>query len=106
MSLSARERIQFELLTADLALDDSDLKKMAKRERLTVMSYMPLPSPRTILMALVVMTVCAFVASILTHNAILYIVNSALSVILTAVVLFSPADKFFTFYRKPKTEMR
>lgn len=100
MSLSEHEKTQFELLTAGLTFDDSDLKTMEKRERATAMSYVALPSPRTILMALVVMNACAFILSIVTRNVILINVNCAFSVLLTAVVLFSPADKFFTFNRK------
>jgi hypothetical protein len=43
MSLSEHEKTQFELLTADLVFDNTDLKMMAKRERATAMSYFNLP---------------------------------------------------------------
>lgn len=102
MSLSEHEKMQFERLTAGLTFDDSDLKTMRKRERATAMSYVALPSPRTILMALVVMTACAFVASILTRNVILITVSCAFSALLTVVVLLSPADKFITLNRKTR----
>jgi hypothetical protein len=101
MSLSEHEKKQFELLTADLTLDDpSVLKMMAKKDRLTEMSYMPLPSPRATLMTLVVMSACVFVGSILTHNLILFNANCMLCVLLMVVVLFSPADKFMAAKRK------
>lgn len=100
MSLSEHEKTQFELLTAGLTFDDSDLKTMEKRERATAMSYAALPSPRTIFMVLGVMNACAFVLSLITRNVILINVNCAFSVLLTAVVLLSPADKLITFNRK------
>lgn len=43
MSLSPQDKIEFERLTADLEFDSPDLKKMAKRERATTMSYVALP---------------------------------------------------------------
>jgi hypothetical protein len=58
MPLSEYEKAQFELLTADLGLDDSDLKEMTKRERAITMSYVALSRTRWSREIVAVMMLC------------------------------------------------
>lgn len=105
MSLSEHEKTQFELLTAGLALDDSDLKEMARRDRATAMSYvaLPLPSSNTVLMALIFINVFAFLASVLTHNAIMTNATGALGVLLTVAVVVGSLNGTGAANHKPRT---
>jgi hypothetical protein len=82
MPLSAHERTQFERLTADLALDDSALKKMVKRDNATAMSYVPLPRFSTVLRVMMIMaTLIGFVGA-LEDNLILLVAGTVCAALL------------------------
>jgi hypothetical protein len=102
MSLSEHEKIQFELLTANLALDDSDLEKMAKRERATAMSYAALPNANTLLMTLAFINVYFFVSGVLTHNVTLTNVTGMLGMLLTMAIVLNSAKGNSRAYGKQR----
>lgn len=96
MSLSEHEKTQFELLTTGLAFDDSDLKKMMKREQATAMSFVALPriswlSREAVAIAMVFLGIAAIPVSLLflmlAHNF-----GAAMTTLFVGGLLISIAD--------------
>lgn len=63
MPLSEHDETQFRLLTADLAFDDSDLKKMAEMDSAGNTTYLALPSRNTLLMVLALVALVGMIVS-------------------------------------------
>lgn len=104
MSLSAHEKTQFERLTAGLELGDRTvLKKMARKDKATVMSYMPLPSRNTVLLVLAIINAFAFCGGVLTRNPLLTNIAGVFGVLLTASIVLNSANGSTAANHKPKT---
>jgi hypothetical protein len=101
MSLSEHEKLQFERLTTGLDLGDAlALKKMAKIEKETAMSYMAFPGRNMILMVLALIGMIVSSVGLIaqsteriTDNGILLIAFGASSLLLITTVFGSTREK-------------